>query len=93
MNFFFFLSMCLHVIFFALQHSEGIFFRVDGVEKVGISLLLLATLAAGLFNFKKGVDSRRVLVERFISLSCGSTAKLTIATPPQTHAFPSRALP
>ena len=47
----FFSSMRLQIIFFALQHSAGIFFFcVDGVEKVGIPLLLLATLAAVLFN-------------------------------------------
>ena len=32
---FFSSSMRLHVVFFALQHSAGIFFCVDGVEKVG----------------------------------------------------------
>ena len=58
---FFFSSIRLQIIFFALQHSAGIFFCVDGVEKVGIPLLLLATLAA-------------VLGARF-SLSCSSTAQ------------------
>ena len=47
--------MRLHVIFFALQHSAGFFFSVDGVEKVGIPLLLLATLAAVLFNSNRGL--------------------------------------
>ena len=52
---FFFSSMRLQIIFFALQHSAGIFFFcVDGVEKVGIPLLLLATLAAVLFNSNRG---------------------------------------
>ena len=46
--------MRLQIIFFALQHSAGIFFCVDGVEKVGIPLLLLATLAAVLFNSNRG---------------------------------------
>ena len=52
---FFFSSIRLQIIFFALQHSAGIFFLcVDGVEKVGIPLLLLATLAAVLFNSNRG---------------------------------------
>ena len=38
-----------------VQHSAGIFFCVDGVEKVGIPLLLLATLAAVLFNSNRGL--------------------------------------
>ena len=50
----FFSSIRLQIIFFALQHSAGIFFCVDGVEKVGIPLLLLATLAAVLFNSNRG---------------------------------------
>ena len=52
---FFFSSMRLQIIFFALQHSAGFFFCVDGVEKVGIPLLLLATLAAVLFNSNRGL--------------------------------------
>ena len=44
---FFFSSMRLQIIFFALQ-------QLDGVEKVGIPLLLLATLAAVLFNSNRG---------------------------------------
>ena len=51
---FFFSGIRLQIIFFALQHSAGIFFCVDGVEKVGIPLLLLATLAAVLFNSNRG---------------------------------------
>ena len=35
---FFSSSMRLHVIFFALQHSAGFFFCVDGVKKVGIQI-------------------------------------------------------
>ena len=49
---FFFSSMRLQIVFFALQHSAGIFFCVDGVEKEGVPLLLLATLAAVLFKLK-----------------------------------------
>ena len=52
---FFSSSMRLHVIFFALQHSEEISFCVDGVEKVVIPFLLLATLAAVLFNSNRGL--------------------------------------
>ena len=51
---FFFSSMRLQIIFFTFQHSVGICFCVDGVEKVGIPLLLLATLAAVLFNSNRG---------------------------------------
>ena len=51
----FFFEYSLANYFFALQHSAGIFFFcVDGVEKVGIPLLLLATLAAVLFNSNRG---------------------------------------
>ena len=50
----FFFEYSLANFFFALQHSAGIFFCVDGVEKVGIPLLLLATLAAVLFNSNRG---------------------------------------
>ena len=50
----FFFEYSLANYFFALQHSAGIFFCVDGVEKVGIPLLLLATLAAVLFNSNRG---------------------------------------
>ena len=53
MKFFFRVCAC-KLFFFALQHSAGIFFSVDGVEKVGIPLLLLATLAAVLFNANRG---------------------------------------
>ena len=52
---FFISSMHLQIVFFALQHSAGIFFCVDGVKKVGIPLLLLATLAAVLFNPNRGL--------------------------------------
>ena len=89
----FFLEYVLACYFFRHPTFCRNFFCVDGVKKVGIPLLLLATLAAALFNSKKGFDSRRVLVERFPSLSCGSTAQLTIATPPRAQAFTSRALP
>ena len=51
---FFFSSMRLQIFFFGLQHSAIFFFCVDGVEKVGIPLLLVGRLAAVLFNSNRG---------------------------------------
>ena len=51
----FFSSIRLQVIFFRPPtFCRNFFFCVDGVEKVGIPLLLLATLAAVLFNSNRG---------------------------------------
>ena len=53
-NEFFFSSMRLQIIFSPSNILQDFFFCVDGVEKVGIPLLLLATLAAVLFNSNRG---------------------------------------
>ena len=53
MKFFFRVFACK--LFFSPSNIlQEIFFCVDGVEKVGIPLLLLATLAAVLFNSNRG---------------------------------------
>ena len=52
-NFFFRVFACK--LFFSPSNIlQDFFFCVDGVEKVGIPLLLLATLAAVLFNSNRG---------------------------------------
>ena len=52
----FFFEYSLANYFFSPSNilQEFFFFCVDGVEKVGIPLLLLATLAAVLFNSNRG---------------------------------------
>ena len=87
---FFFLEYALACYFFSLSNILQEFFCVDGVEKVGIHYR--CSLRSQSYLTHKGFDSRRVSVEGFASLSCGSTAELTIATPPPL-AFPSQALP
>ena len=51
---FFFNTLIHNKIFFFEYSLANYFFCVDGVEKVGIPLLLLATLAAVLFNSNRG---------------------------------------
>ena len=51
----FFFEYALACYFFRPRTFCRIFFCVDGVEKVGIPLLLLATLAAVLFNSNRGL--------------------------------------
>ena len=51
---FFFFEYALANYFFRPPTFCRNFFCVDGVEKVGIPLLLLATLAAVLFNSNRG---------------------------------------
>ena len=52
----FFFEVCACMLFFSPSNIlQEAFFCVDGVEKVGIPLLLLATLAAVLFNSKRGL--------------------------------------
>ena len=63
---FFFDYALANYFFRPLTFCRNFFFCVDGVEKVGIPLLLLATLAAVLFNSNIGA--------RF-SLSCSLTAQ------------------
>ena len=50
----FFFEYALANFFFGLQHSAAIFFCVDGVEKVGILLLLVGRFAAVQFNSNRG---------------------------------------
>ena len=52
-NFFFRVCAC-KLLFLPSNILQEFFFCVDGVEKVGILLLLLATLAAVLFNSNRG---------------------------------------
>ena len=53
----FFFRVCAYNLFFFRPPTfcRNFFFCVDGVEKVGIPLLLLATLAAVLFNSNRGL--------------------------------------
>ena len=73
--------MRLQIIFFALQHSAGIFFGVDGVEKVGIPLLLLATLAAVLLNSNRGS------ILAFVQFNSTAKQMRSVAKQPICNAF------
>ena len=75
----FFSSMRLQIIFFALQHSAGIFFCVDGVEKVGIPLLTNrgSILAFVQFNSTAeqmrsvaNVPNNQFVMHQYLTLSC-----------------------
>ena len=76
---FLFSNIRLQIIFFALQHSAGIFFCVDGVEKVGIPLLLLATLAAVLFNSNRGS------ILAFVQFNSTAEQMRSVANVPNNH--------
>ena len=81
---FFFSSIRLQIIFFALQHSAGFFFFffldfLDGVEKVGIPLLLLATLAAVLFNSNRGS------ILAFVQFNSTAEQMRSVANVPNNH--------
>ena len=67
-----FFEYMLACYFFRLQNSAGIFFVWMGLKKVGIPLLLLATLAAVLFNSNRGLilASMQFTMKFFSSSMC-----------------------